>query len=285
MECEAGKCVACGKLITDAESRIVFHVSQKTKEVTAVFQYHSVYGHPYLDTCAPAINAPYYENGVQIDVFSVQGFTLDVIDGFKRFYNLTSFSAEATEQLEAIRSGYYLVKADELPDPMPRRHSMQAELEANYDAVVRSAIIKFSNAFEKQKEYAYLDGDIICISLVRVCKNTVEKCVMLHYNDGGNRFSRYIPSVCMKHTHNHDLTFLTILKKLCGSKTRDMVETAEFLNGLLDKVADPVAALYKVRVAIETETLNVKGSFETLKSAIADVIAVTASLTREVRRL
>jgi hypothetical protein len=278
MKLNVGKCAACGKLITEAESRLVFHVAcdedEVKSEVVAVLQYHSAYGQPTTYACEPAIRESYTENGTYITVLGVQGYTLDVMEGFRRYYTAT-FAEEAANQMDAIREGYYLAKAHERPDPMPGRHHMRAERDANYPAIVRSAITKFSNVFEKRSDYVTMNDEYTDISLVRVYRNTFEKCVMLHYDLMGEKFSREIPSVCMKYVTEQDLTFLTLLKKLCGSKTRDMVEMAQWLNDQLDKVADPFTAIKMVRMAIDTKSINVKANLFVLASALADLIGAS----------
>lgn len=279
-----GKCEACGKSVTEAESLIVFHVERNESEIIKVLQYHEVYGQQLVHyTCEPAIKNSYTVNGVHIDVFSVQGYTLEVLESFQRFYRLKKFSEEATKQKEAICRGYYQAKAHELPELI---HLCQAQFDGNYPAKVRSAVTMFSNAFEKRKDYAACYGKIAHISLVRVYKNTIEKCVMLHYNDTRKRFSREVPSICMKYTYEQDLTFLTILKELCSSKTRDMVETARFLNELLDKITDPLSALQRMRCAIDTGAgLDVKADFEVVKSTLANLITIPGVPERKSTKL
>ena len=79
----------------------------------------------------------------------------------------------------------------------------------------------------------------------------------------------------MKYVTDQDLTFLTLLKKLCGSKTRDMVEMAQWLNDQLDKVADPFMAIKLVRMAIDTKSIDVRTNLIVLASALADLIAAS----------
>ena len=74
MKLNVGKCASCGKLITEAESRLVFHVAcdedEVKSEVISVLQYHSVYGQPSRYACEPAIRESFTSNGAYTDFAS-----------------------------------------------------------------------------------------------------------------------------------------------------------------------------------------------------------------------